>query len=201
MSMSYINKTLLIIIITIGLGACTTSMPNTSPVMTPTVPPQITKEYKSAVAAFNTKKYKLAIKNFFSILKKHPQSTLAHTNLGLIYLQQNNHKLAEKHFSESLKLTPANPIAHNHMGIIYRQQGQFNNALKSYKLAISFKPDYANAHLNLAILYDLYLHNISLALQHYHHYQALTSNTDKLVAKWIIDNERRQTAMSNGQSQ
>ena len=198
--MSYINKTLLVIIISIGLGACT-GMPTNPSVALPAVPPQISKEYRSAVAAFKTKKYTLAIKKFNAVLKKYPQSTLAHTNLGLIYLQKNNPKLAEKHFSESLKLTPANPVAHNHMGIIYRQQGQFDNALRSYKLAINYKPDYANAHLNIAILYDLYLHNISLALQHYHQYQTLTSNTDKLVAKWIIDNERRQTAMSNGQSQ
>ena len=200
MSMLTINKTLLIIIIALGLGACT-GMPVTSSATVPTVPPQISKDYKSGVNAFKARQYKKAIKIFTAIVKEYPQSTLSHTNLGLIYLEQNNLKLADNHFSASLKLTPANPVAHNHMGIIYRQRGEFDNALASYKLAIRFKPEYANAHLNLAILYDIYLYDISLALHHYHQYQRLTKDSDKLVAKWIIDSERRLTAMSNGESQ
>ena len=200
MSMLTINKTLLIIILALGLGACT-GMPVTSSDTVPTVPPQISNNYKTGVSAFKAKQYKKAIKIFTAIIKEYPQSTLAHTNLGLLYLQQNNLKLADRHFSASLKLTPANPVAHNHKGIIYRQLGEFDKALASYKLATRYKPNYANAHLNLAILYDIYLHNISLALQHYHQYQLLTKGSDKLVAKWIIDNERRLTAMSNGESQ
>jgi len=162
------------------------------------LPPQISNDYQSGVTAFKAKKYRQAIKIFTAIIKQYPQSTLSHTNLGLIYLHQNKLKLADGHFSTSLELTPANPIADNHKGIIYRQQGEFDQALASYKLAIRIKPDYANAHLNLAILYDIYFQDVSLALQHYRHYQLLTKNTDKLVAKWIIDNERRLTAMSSG---
>ena len=198
MSMLYIKRLLLIAIVALDLVACT-GMPAVSSVSVPTVPPQISKDYQSGVTAFKAKKYKHAIKQFSSIIKQYPQSTLAHTNLGLIYLHQNNLKLADSHFSTSLELTPANPIAHNHKGIIYRQQGEFDKALTSYQLAIRYKPDYANAHLNLAILYDIYLQDVSLALQHYRHYQLLTKDSDKLVAKWIIDNERRLTAMSSGE--
>ena len=199
MSMSSINRLLLIALIALDLVACT-GMPVVSSVTVPTVPPQISKDYQSGVTAFKAKKYRQAIKIFTAIIKQYPQSTLSHTNLGLIYLHQNKLKLADGHFSTSLELTPANPIAHNHKGIIYRQQGEFDKALASYKLAIRYKPDYANAHLNLAILYDIYRQDVSLALQHYRHYQLLTKNTDKLVAKWIIDNERRLTAMSSGAS-
>ena len=175
-------------------------MSTTTTARLPSVPPQITDEYKLGVSAFTKKDYKQAITIFNSIIGKYPESTLSHTNLGLIYLIQDKPDLAEKHFKESLKLTSANPIALNHMGIIYRNNGEFEKALSSYKLAIQYKPDYANAHLNIAILYDIYLHNIALALQHYHRYQSLTKNTDKLVAKWIIDNERRLTAL-NGETQ
>lgn len=200
MSMLSINKILLMCIIVLGLAACT-GLPTTSSNNVPTVPTIISNDYKAAATAFKAKKYNRAIALFTAIVKQYPQSTLSHTNLGLLYLQQNKLKLAYKHFSESLKLTPANPVAHNHIGLIYRQQGEFDEALLSYKLAIKFKANYANAHLNLAILYDIYLHDIVMALQHYHHYQGLNKKPDKLVTKWIIDNERRLPAEQNGENQ
>ena len=78
-----------------------------------------------------------------------------------------------------------------------RQRGQFAQARKAYEKALGINAAYASAHLNLGILNDLYLQNLDTALQHYQRYQVLTGDSDKQVAKWIIDLERRVQASKN----
>ena len=41
--------------------------------------------------------------------------------------------------------------------------------------------------MNIGILYDIYLNNLSAALDHYQHYQAITGGRDAQVKRWIQD--------------
>jgi Flp pilus assembly protein TadD len=88
-------------------------------------------------------------------------------------------------------------VAYNHLGVVLRQRGQFEQARQSYETAIRINAAYASAHLNLGILNDLYLQDLATALRHYQRYQVLTGDSDKQVAKWIIDLERRVQASKN----
>ena len=60
-----------------------------------------------------------------------------------------------------------------------------------YLASIDQSAGYANAHLNIAVLFDIYLYDLDQAMGHYKKYQSLTNNSDKLVAKWVVDLERR----------
>jgi len=75
--------------------------------------------------------------------------------------------------------------------IALREQGDFPGAEAAYLAALGADPDHADTHRNLGILYDLYLGVPGRALHHYGRYQALTQATDRRVAGWIADLERR----------
>ena len=152
---------------------------------------KIPENYQSAVTAAKQGDIDQAITRLNSIIKTSPVFSPAYTNLGLQYLKNKQLKEAETTFKKAIELNSSDAVAYNHIAIIMRHRGDFSDALKMYRLAIESDPEYANAHLNLGILQDMYMHELPDALQQYMRYQELTNDKDKLVAKWIIDIERR----------
>lgn len=98
---------------------------------------------------------------------------------------------AEQALSELVAAEPNFAAAQNNLGIVYRKRGEFSKAKVAYKAALNADPNNAKAHLNLGILYDVYLQKPSQALTHYQDYQKLSKESDKEVALWIADLERR----------
>ncbi len=195
---SHIKNSLLIIFI-LNITACATQtsdpfeepLPERVIVKTPDITPKFQRDFNRAVTLMQTKKNRSAIKLLAKLTQQYPQFAGPHVNLGLIYFQVKQYSKAKKAFSSALKLNPNNAVSHNHIGIIQRKNGEFKDALKSYRLAILNNADYANAHLNIGILYDIYLSNLTKALEHYQRYQEITGNKDKKVTNWIIDIKRR----------
>lgn len=132
-----------------------------------------------------------AIEQFQQLVFLNPSYEHAFTNLGLIYLNDNEDEYAKNALLQAIEQDNNDSIAYNHLAIIERRKGSFKKSLFYYNKAINSNPDYANAHLNLGILFDLYLQDLSQALKHYKTYMDLTDHTDKKIEKWVIDIQRR----------
>ena len=81
-------------------------------------------------------------------------------------------------------------MALNELGIVYRKTGRFPEAKQQYEAAIAVYPGYHHARRNLAILCDLYLGDLSCALQQYEAYMA-TVPADPEAQMWITDLRNR----------
>lgn len=147
--------------------------------------------YQRAVNAMKNGRDDLAISQFSAITQTHPNLAGPFINLGLIHLKKGEFEKAEKHLVQATTLKPTDAVAQTHLGIAYRQLGKFKQAESAYTEALQSNPKYPFAHLNAGILYDIYLNDLTRALNHYQQYQALTGDSDELVKKWIIDLERR----------
>lgn len=154
-------------------------------------PVMVPANYNAAINAAKSGETDQAINLFRDISAKNPKFSNAHTNLGLLYMKDKKYKEAEVEFRAAIELDDTDAIAYNHLGIIMRENGKFSEARDMYKKAISSKPEYPLAYLNLGILQDLYLQELSDALENYKKYQSLTNSSDKQVEKWIIDLEKR----------
>lgn len=185
------NRILTSILFIIFIQGCSYMPGKTTVDKKPPVTQKIPANYQSAVSAAKQGDIEQAIIRFNDIIKTSPEFSPAYTNLGLQYLKNKQLKDAETTLKKAIELNSNDAVAYNHVAIIMRQRGDFSDALKMYRLAIESDPEYANAHLNLGILLDMYLQELPDALQQYMRYQKLTNNKDKLVAKWIIDIERR----------
>jgi len=206
-AMPYINSTniknLLLSVIVLIISACATTagdnsiedtLPEKIVVITPPTTPKFQRDYARAISLIQGKKNRSAIRSLTLLTQNYPQFAGPHVNLGLIFFKAKQYTKARKEFEKALVLNPNNAVSHNHIGIIQRKNGEFKQALQSYKLAIQSNANYASAHLNIGILYDIYLSDLTKALEHYQRYQQITGDKDKKVAKWIIDIKRRVNA-------
>ena len=94
--------------------------------------------------------------------------------LGLAQLQAHDVAAAEKSFSTVHYLNPNNPEALNGLGLTSIERGRPREAALFFAAAAKEKTDYGPALLNLATVAQQYLHDNTLALQHYRAYLALT---------------------------
>ena len=186
----------LVVIIAFVLAGCQ-SVPQKQTAAQTLMPAGARASYAQAIAAVKAGQDKQAIQLFSGLTRDYPDFAASYTNLGLLYLKQEKLAEAEQAFNQAITLNPADAVAYNHLGVVLRQRGQFNDARKAYENALRINAGYASAHLNLGILNDIYLQNLETALQHYQRYQALTGETDKQVAKWIVDLERRVNSSTN----
>ena len=96
--------------------------------------------------------------------------TSAHIDLAIAYSRIDDLERAEASIKKALELNPRHPVAHNELGILYRKTGRFGEARKSYERALNFQPDFHFARRNLAILCDVYLVDLTCALENYELY-------------------------------
>ncbi|HEY9051675.1 MAG TPA: tetratricopeptide repeat protein [Gammaproteobacteria bacterium] len=181
------------------MAACST-MSGTGKTQQSTAPAAtlVPQNYEHAISAIKTGKTKEAEKLFTDITETNPGFSNAHTNLGLLYLNNKQIDKAEDSLRKAISLNPEDSVAYNHLGIVLREKGKFTESKAMYLQAIKHNSEYAIAYLNLGILYDLYLQELNDALVQYKQYQSMTNNNDKLVDKWIIDLEHRIKSESKG---
>jgi len=148
-------------------------------------------QFAMAVKAMKAGKDELAISLFTVLAKQNPQLASPYTNLGILFYRQGRLAEAEAALKASLQRDGKDYVAANYMGMTYRASGRFNDARLAYDQALAAKPDYAYAHLNLAILYDLYLGDLTKALDQYQQYGQLADDTDPQLAGWLTDLEQR----------
>jgi Flp pilus assembly protein TadD len=149
------------------------------------------KQFAQAVASMQDGQDKLATALFTVIAKQHPQLASPHTNLGILLFREGQMAEAEAAFKDALQRDDKDFVAANYLGMIYRNLGRFADAQAAYEKALAAKPDYAYAHLNLAILYDLYLGDLSKALDHYQQYQQSAGDSDQQLSGWLADLQQR----------
>ncbi len=75
-------------------------------------------------------------------VKKSPQSSTAHFNLGWAYQQKNEYKKAEVSYLESIRLGPMAVDAHYNLGLIYMRDGRYLEASKEFGIVMRIDPDY-----------------------------------------------------------
>lgn len=117
-------------------------------------------------------------------------------NLGIIHQQRNDSGAAIQAYESALIANPDNCDALNQLGVLARQAGDFSAAESYYTACVRSQPDYAAAHLNLAVLYELYMGRLTEALVSYHEYQLAVTEPDNQVAGWVVDLERRVSALA-----
>ncbi len=73
-------------------------------------------------------------------LAKNPDSWMAHTNLGRVYLAQGDFDQAESQFRRSIELNPDEPSNYLQIGICSVSRGNLNHALDWYSQALAHSP-------------------------------------------------------------
>jgi len=147
-------------------------------------------DYHEALSLLAHEDYKGGIALLVEVTDRTPDATAPFVDLGIAYSRSGAFEKAESSLNHALASTPDHPVAHNELGIVYRKLGRFELARRSYERALGIYPGFHYARRNLAVLCDLYLADLTCALEHYEIYsQAVTD--DREVNIWISDIRNR----------
>jgi len=144
------------------------------------------RDFDRAVAILANGDYDEAIILLEKVTEKSPGVTAPYINLAIAYGRTGRLELAEENLKAALELFPGHPVANNEYGLLYRRTGRFAEAKAMYEKAIEGFPDYYPARRNLGILCDLYLSDLSCALEHYKIYSEARPE-DEQVKLWVAD--------------
>lgn len=97
--------------------------------------------------------YEDSIKACRNALKINPNYALAHSFIGLSYLNLYLYKEAIEAFKQTVRINPDDGEAFNNMGLAYNNLGLHKEAVESYKQAIKINPSDAIAYYNLGTTY------------------------------------------------
>jgi hypothetical protein len=106
----------------------------------------------SLINIIHGRDFKDRLSFWLNAIENSPHYTLAHNNLGSVYLSLGNLDAAEKEFLEYQRLGGLSPIAHNNLGVIYLRRGLLKEAENEFKKARE-SPFYSDPLMNLANLY------------------------------------------------
>ena len=88
------------------------------------------------------------------LVRRNPDSALAHNNLGEAYLRVGEEVLAEEEFREALRREPGHADALNNLGIVAQRRGDLSEARRLYREVLAARPGHAEAWNNLGTLYE-----------------------------------------------
>lgn len=86
-------------------------------------------------------------------VRKMPNSSRAHNNLGRAYAELDKHEEAIRHYKTALSLQPSNTYAHENLGLAYYKAGLIDKAVQEYQLIIKLNPDDSEAYNSLGNIY------------------------------------------------
>ncbi len=151
---------------------------------------ELREDYEAALSLLERGQHELGIELLETVASAAPLLSAPRIDLGIAYHLAGDLEAAESALLQALELTPDHPIVHNELGIIYRKSGRFQEARKSYEAALAVYPGYHFARRNLAILCDLYLADLSCALENYEAYMTTVAGDDEATI-WIADIRNR----------
>lgn len=113
------------------------------------------------------------------VLKKNDNASLAHTNLGNVFVEESKPDSALLHYKKALEINPVNKTALNNRASVYFQQKRYTAAIDDYKKVISTYSKEAAAYAGIGLcFYSQYKYDS--ALLYYNKYQALDSNNAEM---------------------
>jgi Tfp pilus assembly protein PilF len=86
---------------------------------------------------------------FRRVLRTSPNAAATWTNLGVLYLTENDGAKAIDALSHAIAIDPALAGAHNGLGVAYARQGDVKRAIDEWKEALRLRPDLNDARANL----------------------------------------------------
>jgi len=150
----------------------------------------VRRDYQDAMSLLQTDQLESGAALLETVIERAPEVTIPHIDLGMAYVQLGEFDKAEESFRSALSLAPKHPVVLNELGILLRRTGRFGAARSSYEQALAVHPSFHYALLNLGVLCDLYLADLSCALDNYSKYAQIVVN-DAQVGIWIADVENR----------
>lgn len=90
---------------------------------------------------------------WYDTVQKSPRSSLARTNLGHAYLQENRPDLAVAELETALELDPNNGAAHEILAGLYYHEGRIESAIPEYEAAVRLDPNRFKAHYALGVIH------------------------------------------------
>lgn len=81
------------------------------------------------------------------------KDSLAHINLGYIYLKKNLYYQSIQEFNKALELKHDSHLAYFFLGNAYNKLKEYQKAIGLYKKSIELNPDYAKAYNNIGYVY------------------------------------------------
>ncbi|OVE75479.1 hypothetical protein BVX97_04460 [bacterium E08(2017)] len=117
-------------------------------------------------------------------VKQSPNSPLAHVNLGVILLQDEQYDKAEEELRHALRLNPKQRSAHLNLGIIYNARKQYHQAIEEFLQEIEIRPDYDASYMHLAYTYYVQK-DIKKAMEYWQ--SALKCNPNNSKAREFIE--------------
>jgi Flp pilus assembly protein TadD len=143
-------------------------------------------DYEAALGYLEQGRHEEGVTLLEAVAEEAPQLSAPRIDLGIAYHRAGNLEAAESNLLLALESNPDHPIAHNELGVVYRKAGRFTEARESYEAALAIYPAYHYARRNLAVLCDLYLADLSCALENYEAYMATVPSDDE-ASMWIAD--------------
>jgi tetratricopeptide (TPR) repeat protein len=154
------------------------------------VAPETRTDYDNAIRLLEQKEYEQGIGLLLKVTQNAPDVSAPQVDLGIAYARLGNLDKAEASLKRAVEINPRQPVAYNELGMVYRRKGQFGAARSSYEQAIAVYPAFHFARLNLAILCDVYLADLTCALDNYVAYQQAIPD-DKQATMWVADLRKR----------
>jgi len=147
-------------------------------------------DFDAALVHLKAAEYDEAIKLLEKVIAEEARLPAPFVNLGMAYNALGDIKSAEKYFLAAVNVKLTHRVANNQLGLLYRKKGQFDDAKKAYTNALTEYPDYLPVIKNLGILCEIYMRDLTCALQQYEHYLDLQPD-DKTMEIWVADLSRR----------
>ena len=105
-------------------------------------------------AAYKRNKvWKDAVSLWEDSVRKSPQSSLSHQNLGSSYYRLGWIERAEREFREAVSLKPGFFLPHYNLGVLLQESGRLDEAVRELKEALRLEPRHLQSRYNLGLSY------------------------------------------------
>jgi tetratricopeptide (TPR) repeat protein len=151
---------------------------------------EIKEEFKQAVIQLKQENYPEAIRLLKTVTGKTSKFTAPYIDLGIAYSRTKEYDKAEESLKKALSINRTHPVALFELGLVNRKTGRYGDARKLYETLLQIYPDFLPARKSLGVLCDIYMQDLSCALEQYEAYLKGRPEDEK-VKIWVADVKSR----------